>query len=412
MAPNNKRRATLMMQEQTRQERQFHKTESDLSSVEVPTAISAKLGTVGKLRNILSYLGKKNPLPQTVTKNDTVWLLDNTAYRSQTTGKWEAEYVAAVFSQDASCVIADAVSVVAKQLGLQKGDPDYPTIEERIKMFTQDIKPGTTVKAVHRESFTLRLGPGGRNGISTDIMNLPRHEGDDLVIPTVAKVPKGTDGILEMRTFFAEAEGWAVISDVDDTIKITQTGDPIGILRSTFVDTPAVCPGMPELYWHIQSAIKDTSPWFYLSASPYNLYPFLREFREENYPHGTIVLRDSSWMSIPGLLSNLTLGTEDYKVDRMEKIHSWLPKRKLILIGDSTQSDPESYGEIYRTHPDWVKVILIRKVEDIAAIGIESKNKPERFEEAFEDVPKDVWHVFTNPAECTTIIDKAVASSK
>ena len=103
---------------------------------------------------------------------------------------------------------------------------------------------------------------------------------------------------------------------------------------------------MPELYWHIQSVIKDTSPWFYLSASPYNLYPFLRDFREAYYPHGTIILRDSSWMSIPGLLSSLTLGTEEYKVDRMEKIHSWLPRRKMILIGDSTQSDPESYGEM------------------------------------------------------------------
>lgn len=209
------------MQEQTRKERQFHKTESDLSSIEVPTAVSATLGTVGKLRNVLSYLGKKNPLPQTVTKNDTVWLLDNTAYRNQTTGKWEAEYVAAVFSQDASCVIADAVSVVAKQLGLEKGDPDYPTIEERIKMFTQDIKPGTAVKAVHRESFPLKLGPGGRNGISTDIMSLPDHEGDDLVIPTVAKVPKGAEGILEMRTFFADAEGWAVISGKSPALTYT-----------------------------------------------------------------------------------------------------------------------------------------------------------------------------------------------
>ena len=104
---------------------------------------------------------------------------------------------------------------------------------------------------------------------------------------------------------------------------------------------------MPELYRHIQSVIKESAPWFYLSASPYNLYPFLREFRdEEKYPHGTIILRDSSWRSFSGLLSNLTLATEDYKVDRMEKIHSWLPKRKMILIGDSTQSDPEAYGEM------------------------------------------------------------------
>lgn len=212
MASNNRRRSTLKMQEQTRQERQFHKTESDLSSAEFSTAASAKLSTVGKLRNVLSYLGKKNPLPQTVTKDDTVWLLDNTAYRSETTGNWEAEYVAAVFSQHASCVIADAVSVVAKEIGLEESDPDYPTLEERIKMFTQDIKPGTTVKALHRNSHPLKLGPGGRNGISTDIMNLPDNKDGDLVIPTFAKVPKGADGVLEMKTFYAEPEGWAVIS--------------------------------------------------------------------------------------------------------------------------------------------------------------------------------------------------------
>jgi phosphatidate phosphatase APP1 len=51
-------------------------------------------------------------------------------------------------------------------------------------------------------------------------------------------------------------------------------------------------------------------------------------------------------MSIQGLLTTLTLGTEEYKVDRMEKIHSWLPRRKMICIGDSTQTDPEAYGEM------------------------------------------------------------------
>lgn len=103
---------------------------------------------------------------------------------------------------------------------------------------------------------------------------------------------------------------------------------------------------MPELYKHIHSLIKPNSSWFYLSASPYNLYPFLRDFRQTHYPHGTIILRDSSWMSVRGLLTTLTLGTEDYKVDRMEKIHSWLPRRKMICVGDSTQSDPEAYGEM------------------------------------------------------------------
>ncbi|OTA90092.1 hypothetical protein M434DRAFT_23121 [Hypoxylon sp. CO27-5] len=397
------------MQQRTRKERRFDEAEQDLVNFSPFTSV---LSPTEKAFQLLSYLGKKNPFPRSITGEDTVWLLDNTAYRNEKTGKWEAEFVSAVFSQHSSCAVIDAVSAVAGKIDLDEKDPDYPTIEERIRPFLQDIKPGTQVKARHQDGTSLKLGPGGRNGISSDVKGLPPKSGDGaLLVPTFAEVPKGANGLLEMKTFYAEPEGWGVISDIDDTIKITQTSDPIGILRTTFLDKPEPCPGMPDLYRFIQSLIQETSPWFYLSASPYNLYPFLRDFRQQNYPHGTIILRDESWMSLSGLLTTLTLGTENYKVDRMKKIYSWLPKRKMICIGDSTQSDPEAYGDIYRVYPGWVKVILIRKVEDIAAIGIEAKNEPERFEKAFQGVPRDVWHVFSDPAECKEFIQDAVLKS-
>ncbi|KAI0803673.1 hypothetical protein GGR55DRAFT_699840 [Xylaria sp. FL0064] len=387
------------MQQRTRKERRFDETERDL-----PDFSTTGLTVASKLWSALSYLGKKNPLTRSVTADDTLWLLDNTAYRNEQTGLWEAEYVAAIFSQHSSCTIVDAVGSIADKIELGEKDPGYQTLEKRIAPFVQDIKPGTVAKVLYEGKSPMKLGPSGHNGITSEIKTLP-HANDGGIVPTFAHVPEGANGLLEMRTFYADAEGWGVISDIDDTIKVTQTSDPIGILRTTFLDSPEPTPGMPELYKHIHSLINGNSAWFYLSASPYNLYPFLRDFRESYYPHGTIILRDSSWMSIQGLLTTLTLGTEDYKVDRMEKIHAWLPKRKMICVGDSTQTDPEAYGEIYRRYPQWVKTILVRKVEDIAAIGIESKNEPERFEKAFEGVPRDVWHVFTDAEECRKIVE-------
>ncbi|KAI0444002.1 hypothetical protein F4803DRAFT_561208 [Xylaria telfairii] len=393
------------MQQRTRRECRFDETEQDLPD------FSGKISTVAiepttkdKLYAALSYFGKKNPFSRPITSNDTVWLLDNTAYRNEKTGLWEAEYVAAMFSQHSSSTVIDAVGSIADKINLEERDPAYKTIEDRLGPFVQDIKPGTHVKALYRGKSPMKLGPSGHNGISSQIKRLPGDK-DGSVVPTFARVPKGANGLLEMRTFYADTEGWGVISDIDDTIKVTQTSDPIGILRTTFIETPEPTPGMPELYKHIHSLIKPNSAWFYLSASPYNLYPFLRDFRQTHYPHGTIILRDSSWMSVRGLLTTLTLGTEDYKVDRMEKIHSWLPRRKMICVGDSTQSDPEAYGEIYRRYPHWIKAILIRKVEDIAAIGIEAKNEPERFEKAFKDVPRDVWHVFSNAESCKKVVE-------
>ncbi|TGJ83012.1 hypothetical protein E0Z10_g5750 [Xylaria hypoxylon] len=401
--------SSLEMQQRTRKERCFDDTERDLPDFSRShSSVASALTTTDKLYAALSYLGMKNPFPRSITAKDTVWLLDNTAYRNEKTGLWEAEYVAAMFSQDSSSAFVDAVSAIAGKIDLEERDPAYKTLEERIWPFVQDIKPGTQVKVLYGGKSLMTLGPGGHNGISSEIKTLPGGN-DGEIMPTFARVPKGANGLLEMKTFYAEAEGWGVISDIDDTIKITQTSDPIGILRTTFIESPEPVPGMPELYKHIHSLTKNNSPWFYLSASPYNLYPFLREFRQKHYPHGTIVLRDSSWMSVRGLLTTLTLGTEDYKVDRMEKIHSWLPKRKMICVGDSTQSDPEAYGEMYRRYPHWVKTILIRKVEDIAAIGIESKNEPERFEEAFKGVPRDVWHVFSDPETCKKIVEDVVS---
>lgn len=189
---------------------------------------------------------------------------------------------------------------------------------------------------------------------------------------------------------------------------------------------------MPELYaWMKQLLEPDEakSPAiFYLSASPYNLYPFLREFRQEYFPSGQLILREASWMNLAGLLSNLTLGVQDYKVDRIDKIHSWVPRRKMICIGDSTQSDAEAYAEMYvrfstveslfantcpryKKYPGWIRLILIRKVSDIAVSNIGSKNEPARFEKAFADLPRDAWHVFETPLECQQIIADVVIDS-
>ena len=120
-----------------------------------------------------------------------------------------------------------------------------------------------------------------------------------------------------------------IISDIDDTIKITQTVDPLGILKTTFAEEPKTTSGMPEFYKILNEQFQNPA-WFYLSASPYNLYPFLHKFINDKYLPGTIILRDSSWMYLGGMLQGLTQGVGPYKVDRMNKIHSWLPERKMV----------------------------------------------------------------------------------
>lgn len=190
--------------------------------------------------------------------------------------------------------------------------------------------------------------------------------------------------------------------DIDDTIKVTMTPSPIGILRSTFVATPEPTENMPPFYIHLNKTL-DSPPFFYVSASPYNLYPFLRLFIHTHYPPGPLLLRDASWITPTGLLQTLTQGVQAYKVERFNRIHQWLPQRRVLCIGDSTQSDPEAYAEIYRKYPGWVKGIFIRKVLGLS--GMEEKNNDERFEKAFEGLPRSVWRVFVDPEELTQAVE-------
>ncbi|KFY42281.1 hypothetical protein V495_04584 [Pseudogymnoascus sp. VKM F-4514 (FW-929)] len=403
-APSAPGRHESDLEHRTRKARNFEETEAKLPNLRNSPAPDDRPSITTSL---LSYLGTWNPRPQPITSNDTVWLFDNTAYRNPTTNNWEAEVIAAVFDKETGVKVSFVVADIAEKLGLGHGDEAEARIKDRLMPFMQSVLPGRVVNVDFGRRTQLKLGPGGRNGISSDLRQLPRHK-DGEVVTGVAKVPRGTNGLLEMKTAYAEPEGWSVISDVDDTIKVTQTGDPIGILRSTFAADAAPVPGMPLLYKYIQTVVTKSAPWFYLSASPYNLYAFLHEFIHDFYPPGTLILRDASWRNLAGLLTSLTQATQEYKVDRMDKIHSWLPKRKMICIGDSTQSDPEAYGEIYRKYPGWVKLILIRRVDNIAEVGLEEKNDASRFEKAFKDVPESVWHVYSDAEECHKYIDAAI----
>lgn len=212
------------MQQKTRRQSRFQDVESSLGANTTSNQRSFRSFQQPKrlvsdpIANILSYLGPRNPWPQPLTKDDELWLLDNTAFVTINKANdgsdvrvWNAEFISAVFSQHSSCVVSDAVLQIAELIGLADNDDAKKTIEERLRPFLMDIQPGKQVLALHGGETLLKLSPGGRNGISCDVMAIPAAP-DGMVTPTTAVVPEGTTGLLQSRTFFADQQGWAVIS--------------------------------------------------------------------------------------------------------------------------------------------------------------------------------------------------------
>ena len=196
------------LEHRTRKLGGFPEVEADLPNIRNTEGSDGRPSVTSDL---LSYLGHWNPAPQDITDKDQVWLLDNTAYKSDITDGWQAEFIAAVFDQNTGVELSKVVATVAEKVGVGKGDAAEATIQERLVPFVQSTLPGRRLTAVFGQQEELELGPGGRNAISNDTKALPPHAAGH-VVTSVAQVPKGANGELTMRTVYAEPEGWGVIS--------------------------------------------------------------------------------------------------------------------------------------------------------------------------------------------------------
>jgi phosphatidate phosphatase APP1 len=104
-----------------------------------------------------------------------------------------------------------------------------------------------------------------------------------------------------------------------------------------------------------------------VSSSPWNLYDVIADFLEaRGLPAGPVLLRD--WD-----LGRELARTEAFKLSRIREIFDAFPHLPFVLVGDSSQADPEVYAEVARLYPGRVPAVYIRDVtrrpERAAAIG-------------------------------------------
>jgi len=77
----------------------------------------------------------------------------------------------------------------------------------------------------------------------------------------------------------------------------------------------------------------------------------------------------------------------ELKIDAIEQIIRDFPGRRFLLVGDSTQKDPEVYGELLRRRESQIALALIRNVPG-------AEMSVQRLRSDFRDVPGDRWRVF------------------
>ncbi|HEX6729679.1 MAG TPA: phosphatase domain-containing protein [Pyrinomonadaceae bacterium] len=176
------------------------------------------------------------------------------------------------------------------------------------------------------------------------------------------------------RVQLIEPQGVSLVSDIDDTIKVTEVpGDKNVVLKNTFCHDFVSVKQMIDRY----KALENTT-FHYVSGGPCQLYQPLSDFlASEGFPAGTFHLNyfpknflseDTRSLLIDSIAGSLGR-TYDHKVEQIRRLMERLPGRDFILVGDSGEVDVEVYLRMKELFEKRVKEIWIRDVVNDEAVN-------------------------------------------
>ncbi len=345
------------------------------------------------LMAVLPLLASQIKSDETVVFYPTFARLDDEA------GHWEFTVHGVIYEpEDDSWRRGLTAIALRRMLGVEKGTPEADMFDRRLRLFMVDNERSKDI-SVRIGGKDFAAGTSGPNGHFQARVRLPADEVKRLGraeggwIDFHAVMPKGDDRRLAGRVQLVGRKGLSLVSDIDDTIKLTQVRQPREMLANTFLRPFRAVPGMAAVY---QEAAKAGAAVHYVSGSPWQLYEPLAEFlRSDGFPAGSFHLKlfrlkDSSALNVLG-------SQEDYKRAQIEPILAAFPERRFVFVGDSGEQDPEIYGRLARAHREQVAAIWIRNVTDEPAAA-------PRYQKAFEGLDKSRWKVFDKAAELKAVV--------
>lgn len=213
---------------------------------------------------------------------------------------------------------------------------------------------------------------------------------------TYRAVSSGHIGLGRIRLI--ESQGVSIVSDIDDTIKISEI--PAGqqrVFDYAFCREFEAVTGMAEKYrdWGNAAAHPEWGDvtFHYVSGGPQQLLGPLYDFLivgQGGFPEGTFHLRffpknllaSETRKNLKRFAAGPMDTTFQHKVSQITKLMETFPERKFILVGDSGEVDPEVYKEIRDARRQQVQEIWIRDV-----VG-DSKDNPYRLTD-MKTIPVD-----------------------
>lgn len=336
------------------------------------------------------------PVLRAAISSDETVLLYPASARSAP-GGWEVQWSGIVYELEKRPVTSFLTRQLFGVSGFQMSEAEEALFTERSRLFLVDNERRKTVRVrLGDDSWTLgRSGANGRFGrerfLDSNLVQTAWFAGPHRFnVPLV--LDAGGGRIVNAEVHVIAEEGLSVVSDIDDTIKVSEVLDREALLKNTFCRPFVPVSGMAELYrdWSTQRA----ATFHYVSASPWQLYLPLSEFvRSNGFPAGTFHMKEFRLKDRTA--AAMFASPEKYKPGVIEPLLRQFPRRQFVLVGDSGEKDPEIYAQLARRFPNQVRAVFIRDVTS------EEASAP-RYQKVFRGVETNRWWVFRDPAEIRT----------
>lgn len=337
-----------------------------------------------RAQQLVNQLNQRTRRSKDVRADEDVVVFRTYGYQSGI--YWRIPFHAWVFEREQNSLWRKLlVRQIADQIGIERPSPAYKLLTQRAAYFMADNERDKRLRMlVENEEFISSATHPNGHCFATGLIDRSNVTGHQLTTTVIAENGRRFHSTIEL----IPEEGISVISDIDDTIKVSHVHDKKQLMKKTFTEEFTPVPGIAKLYrqWQQQGA-----SFHYISGSPWQLYPSLTNFMlVAGLPLGSFHLR--SFRFVDKTLLNMLASPEEYKLPHLVKLFETFPKRQFVLVGDASELDPELYRMMFLRYPDQVRMIFIRRPSHI-----DEERAP--LADVFADVPSNLWQEFTHTKE-------------
>ena len=289
-------------------------------------------------------------------------------------------------------------TVLKKRYDLDPSAQTEANFTRRLNLMIADNERGKRI-VVTVAGRDYALPDSGPNGHFATTLKIPAADvgkhADDGVLRYSAVTRDGDTRSFSGEVLLVEPTGLSIISDIDDTVKISDVSDRRSLLENTFLLDFRAVPGMAPLYREWSETGVSVH---FVSSSPWQLYAPLEEWLDASgFPRSPMTLKSVRFRD--ETLFNLFKDGTETKPEAIEPILRRYSGRKFVLVGDSGEQDPEVYSALMRKYPDQVLGVYIRNVTGESARGA-------RLASVFEGIDPDRWRLFEDPRTLTLPTEK------